>query len=253
MKTTVSESNLIMKRIANRLGRPFGVNPFPRAFDNPLAETTGTPSELFAEIFRQNYWGSGQSRSGVGSEDAFTRRYRTGLAELVRKHHLSRLFDAPCGDLNWMFHLIQDSGIQYSGGDISVPVVEDVNLRHPAINVQVFDVTSDQFPDADVWHCRDCFFHLPFAAIERALANFSESTIPYVLMTSHRARLLHKNLDIGFGGFRFLDLERPPVSLPSPIARIPDYRWGSDFPRYVCLWSRDQIIQSLRTAKAPYS
>jgi len=56
---------------------------------------------------------------------------------------------------------------------------------------------------------------------------------------------LHRNLDVGFGGIRFLDLERATFFLPSPLARIPDYRRGYDFPRYVCMWSRDQMADAV--------
>lgn len=135
--------------------------------------------------------------------------------------------------------------ITYVGGDISSEVVKRAQATHPNFELRVFDITVDPFPEVDLWHCRDCLFHLPFAAIRQALANFTDSGVGYALLTSHRARLLHRNLDVGFGGFRFLDLERAPFFLPPPLARIPDYRWGHDFPRFVCLWSRDQIAGAL--------
>lgn len=239
---------LLVRRVANRVGRPFGINPFPRAFLNQLA-TAGEkePAMLFDEIYHSNYWGSTESRSGVGSETVFTRRYREHLAILLRAHGLHRLFDAPCGDLNWMAHLISEPSneIDYVGGDISSSVIEVARLRHPQLDLHVFDITTDPFPMADVWHSRDCLFHLPFEAIFKALSNFVNSSIPYVMLTSHRARLMHQNLDVNFGGFRFLDLERPPFSLPSPVERIPDFTVGRDFPRYVCLWSREQIAQAV--------
>ena len=110
---------LLAIRIANRIGRPLGLNPFPRAFPNPLAEEVGQAAEVFDEVYRRNYWGSAQSRSGVGSETTFAARYRTGLAALIRSRGFRRVFDAPCGDLNWMAPLIAEAGIDYVGGDIS--------------------------------------------------------------------------------------------------------------------------------------
>jgi hypothetical protein len=133
------------------------------------------------------------------------------------------------------------TGIDYVGGDISASLIEDTRRCFPELDLRVFDITTDPFPAADVWHSRDCLFHLPFEAIFSALSNFVDSGIPYALITSHRARLLHRNLDVSFGGFRFLDLERPPISLPRAIERIPDFEFGHDFPRYVCLWSREQV------------
>ena len=236
---------LLAQRIANRIGRPFGINPFPRAFPNPLAESAGHATEVFDEVYRHNYWGSEQSRSGVGSEIAFAARYRAGLSALIQSRGFHRVFDAPCGDLNWMAPLVAEAGLDYIGGDISSLVVGDARSHNPTLDLRVFDIISDPFPEADVWHCRDCLFHLPFEAIRQALSNFVSSSIPFALITSHRARILHRNLDVGFGGFRFLDLEWAPISLPSPLARITDFVPGSDFPRYVCLWSREKIAGAL--------
>lgn len=236
---------MLAKRVLNRLGRPFGVNPFPRAFPNPIADSSGSAAAVFDEIHRANFWGSGESLSGVGSELAFTATYRRGLARCLADHGIRSLFDAPCGDLNWMSAFLIEHPVAYAGGDISAEVIGRAQAAYPSRELRVFDITVDLFPEADVWHCRDCLFHLPFDAIQQALVNFAASNIRYALITSHRARLLHRNLDVGFGGFRFLDLERAPFFLPPPVERILDYRRGYVFPRYVCLWSREQIAQAV--------
>lgn len=235
---------LLFKRVVNRLGRPFGMNPFPRAFPNPIEGRAGSAAEVFNEISRMNFWGSGESLSGLGSEIAFTQAYRAGLARCLTDRGIGSIFDAPCGDLNWMSVFLSEHPVIYAGGDISSEVIARARATHPGRDLRVFDIPADPFPEADLWHCRDCLFHLPFDAIRQALANFAASGIGHALITSHRARLLHRNLDVGFGGFRFLDLERAPFFLPPPLERIPDYRRGHDFPRYVCLWSRDQIADA---------
>ncbi len=236
---------LLVQRVANRIGRPLGVNPFPRSFPNPLVESTTQATEVFDAVFLHNYWGSKQSRSGVGSEIGFASKYSAGLSKKLRECGFQKIFDAPCGDLNWMINMISETGINYSGGDISSLVIEDALQRNPSLDLRIFDITSDTFPEVDVWHCRDCLFHLPTEFVRRALINFSVSKIPFALITSHRSRLMHKNLDVGLGGFRFLDLERAPFFLPTPMARIMDFVQGSEFPRYVCLWSREQIADAL--------
>ena len=236
---------LLLKRIVNRFGHPLGINPFPRGFENPIAETSASTSQIFEMIFQENYWDSDESRSGVGSESIFANAYRQRLANLLNQREIRAIFDAPCGDLNWITPLIIQSKIQYLGGDISPSVVQMAQSAHPEIQTHVFDITHDPFPHVDLWHCRDCLFHLPFELIDKALANFVRSSIPFALITTHHSRLLHKNLNIQSGGFRLLDLQKPPISLPKPLARISDYRLGRDFPRYVCLWSRDQVESAL--------
>lgn len=236
---------LLAIRLANALGKPFGIDPFPRAFPNP--ETAGLRSRaaVFDRIYRTNSWGSAESRSGFGSESHFTCAYRQRLRECLVDIGARHLFDAPCGDLNWIVELARDPAIDYVGGDVSKALISENQKRHPEITVRVFDICADTFPDADVWHCRDCLFHLPFTDIRRALENFANSKIPYVLLTTHKA-VLHRNLDVSLGGFRYLDLERPPISLPNAKRYLKDYRLGRDFPRYVGLWRREAIACSLR-------
>lgn len=239
---------MLAKRIVNRLGRPFGINPFPRAFPNPTTAQIIDRADVFDSIYRTNFWGSGESRSGLGSEVDFSNAYLARLRALIEQRGLRRLFDAPCGDLNWSIGLVRDPGIAYAGGDISASLIADLRQQHPEVDLTVFDICTDPFPNADVWHCRDCLFHLPFADIRRALQNFVQSTIPYALLTTHRARWLHRNLDVSLGGFRFLDLERSPISLAEAEEYLPDYRKGSEFPRYVGLWSRAAIAEAIETS-----
>jgi len=237
---------LFARRVANRLGRPLGINPFPRAFPNPTTSAIAARADVFDSIYQSNFWGSGESRSGVGSERDFSGAYLARLRLLLEKRSLRRLFDAPCGDLNWSAALTSDPAVDYAGGDISASLIADLQRRFPRVDLRVFDICTDPFPDADVWHCRDCLFHLPLADIRSAFENFARSSIPFALLTTHRARWLHRNLDVPLGGFRFLDLERAPIGLGEAEEYLPDYRKGSDFPRYVGLWPRDAIAKAFR-------
>lgn len=234
---------LIIRRVFNRVGRPFGINPFPRAFHYALNDRNR--AEAFDAIYQDNAWGSAESRSGVGSELSATEVYRAGLVKLIAQRQFTSMFDAPCGDLRWMPHVVETSGINYQGGDISASVVAQVNQQHPTLSVRVFDISRDAFPKADVWHCRDCLFHLPFADIRAALNNFVRSEISYALLTTHKARWLHRNLDLRGVGFRFVDLERAPIALPKPLAYVEDSKCGVEFPRYVGLWTREMIRDAL--------
>src|SRR5665213_1161185 len=101
---------LLAKRVVNRFGRPFGVNPFPRAFPNPVFEAIETRQRVFDHIHGTNFWGSCQSRSGVGSEKEFTKLYGDELQTLIKERELKSMFDAPCGDLNWIVDAIAGTG-----------------------------------------------------------------------------------------------------------------------------------------------
>ena len=245
MQEAVERSGLglLAVRAANALGKPFGIVPVPRSFPNPVSAQVEDRSAVFDHIYRANFWGSEESRSGLGSEAHYARGFAKRLRDCLEEEKLSRIVDAPCGDLNWVLGIARDPGIAYRGGDISTSLIAELQARSPDLALQQFDICTDAFPEADVWLCRDCLFHLPFADIRRALQNFAGSRIPYALLTTHLARLL-RNLDVPAGGFRYLDLERAPLNLPPARRYLKDFRVGRDFPRYVGLWSRADIASA---------
>lgn len=230
--------------VADRLVRPFGLSLISftslGAIEPPKAARSSR--SRFDEIAVGNLWGSSESLSGGGSEVERTKAYRRALVELVKLRGFESMFDAPCGDMNWMPLALEEMRIDYVGGDISPSLIERNRTRFANLKFVEFDITKDRFPGADVWHCRDCLFHLSYREIDLALRNFLRSEIPYALITNHRG--LIRNVDIESGGWRYLDLRRRPFELPPPEAMLPDYRFG-DLPRFVGLWSRQQIEHSV--------
>ncbi|RST85175.1 class I SAM-dependent methyltransferase [Aquibium carbonis] len=218
--------------------RPIGIG---------AAASVRVHDNVFERIYEENLWNSNESTSGPGSELFYTAGYRQELISFLREEKVTSFFDAPCGDLNWVGEVIDSTGIEYIGGDISPTAVEQAKRRRPELDVRVFDICADQFPKADIWHCRDCLFHLSFADIRRALEHFVESDIEYALITTNKALYL-RNLDIETGGCRYLDLERSPVKLPSPVRYLKDFTKGTHFPRYVGVWNRSQIATTLQAS-----
>ena len=111
-----------------------------------------------------------------------------------------------------------------------------------------FDIVSDPFPEADVWFCRDCLFHLPHELIFRALRNFCDSKIKLVMMTNHINKGGFANVDGKAGGFRLVDFFSPPFNLPRDVLyRVVDYIEPYP-PREMCVWTREQIAAALAQA-----
>lgn len=232
--------------VADRALRPLGVSllSFTR-FGVYVPSAKGeTPQERFDDIAKQSVWQFGESLSGGGSELDQSAPYRTCLIKFIRERRVKFMFDAPCGDLHWMRHVLDQVDIAYAGGDISPHIVELNRTRFPDLSFDVFDITKDRFPEAEVWHCRDCLFHLSYADIRSALRNFAESDIPYALITSHQG--IVRNLDIESGGWRYLNLTRAPFNFPAPEVVLKDYRPG-DLPQIVGMWSRKTIARLLST------
>lgn len=230
--------------VADRITRPFGLSliSFSHLGAIPPAPRESSSRSKFDQIATANLWGSPESLSGSGSEVARTSRYRQALVRTIWGECFGTLFDAPCGDLNWMPLVLEEVDVDYIGGDISPALVERNRQRYPNLKFVEFDITSDPFPKADVWHCRDCLFHLSYRDIELALRNFAASDIPYALITSHSGMI--RNVDVESGGWRYIDLRGPPFNLPAPREWLADYQFG-DLPRFVGLWSRDQIKLAL--------
>lgn len=207
--------------------------------------------DRFTAIYDLNYWGSKESVSGGGSTLRYTKNLREKLPGLFHKYSTNLIFDAPCGDLNWMKVLLAENNFRYIGGDIvkDIIVSHNLNFTNERTNFIHIDLTKDKFPHADLMICRDCIFHLSYEDTELVLNNFINSGIPLLLTTTHKNIIGFKNKDIKTGFFRLIDLFSPPYCFNSePLERIDD--WMLPEPeREMCLWSRDQIKVALNDFK----
>jgi hypothetical protein len=213
------------------------------------------PAELegtFDEIMTANRWGGGESRSGPGSTLNYTYNLRHELESFIPAFGISTFFDAPCGDFNWMKEVSFPRGVNYIGGEIVTSLVrfENKNYANASRRFIVFDITKDEFPECDLWFCRDCLFHLPTELILRALRGFCNSRAKLLMMTNHLNTSGFTNSDIPSGEFRLLDFFSEPFNLPREVLyRIADYVYP--FPqREMCVWSRAQIVTALERRSA---
>lgn len=200
----------------------------------------------FTHIFKTNAWRCDESVSGPSSTLARTQTLRAALPALFESHGIRSVLDAPCGDFNWMRHVVEGAGLRYTGADI----VQDLVRRNAEdfahldnVGFVHLDLTRDTLPQADLLLCRDCLFHLSYEDTERALANFLDSGIPYLLTTTHLNRNGFSNRDIASGDWRWMDLFEAPYCFPREVSwRVVD--GGGD--REMCLWSRDQVPRRLQ-------
>ena len=115
-------------------------------------------------------------------------------------------------------------GVKYIGAD----VVPELIARNRRIHWDkdrsfvVLDVTSNELPTVDVILCRDCFIHLSFKQIHAAIANFKRSNSKFLLATTHAT--VQENTDIRPGGWRSVNLTRPPFNFPQPSQLIIEAR-----------------------------
>lgn len=241
----------LFDRIAHALGKS-GRRARYRALKASLAAKD--KQAVFSEIYEHNLWSDVESRSGAGSTMAYTAGIRAALEKLLAARNVQVFLDAPCGDFHWMQAVKTPPGMRYIGGDIVPALVAATKARH-GDETHAFielDITQGPLPKADLWMCRDCFFHLSYADIARALQQFAKADIPLFLVTTHIDPKDGKfaNRDINTGDARPIDLLAAPFNFPDPVERFDD--WVAPFaPREMGLWTREQILPvAERMAKA---
>ena len=89
--------------------------------------------EAFTKIYLDNSWQSRETKSGVGSEIAETKNVVNKLPELINRFDIKTIFDAGCGDWNWFKEIEID--VNYLGGDIVIPLVDDLKTKYEKENI----------------------------------------------------------------------------------------------------------------------
>jgi hypothetical protein len=216
-----------------------------RAFSDRVLQLPSA-EDRFTWIYRNNFWGSDESVSGTGSTLRYTENLRKELPKVFRELSIRRIFDAPCGDFNWMSHLLKEVDVEYIGGDIVAPLIEHHRSEYARSDVSFvhIDLTKDSFPNADLMICRDCLFHLSYEDTFQVLGGFLQSNIPYLLTSTHRSEgEQFQNHDIKTGDFRLIDLYAAPYCFPlDPLFVIDDWL-PPDPERHMCLWTREQVAR----------
>jgi len=179
---------------------------------------------VFAETHRSNSWGSDESVSGPGSTQQRGASFRDDLVAALHDLGARVLLDAPCDDFNWIGP-VADAVDQYLGVDVVPEIIAENLRRHSRPHRQFLrlDLTRDPLPPADVVLCRDGLVHFRTADIWRALANLRRSGARYLITTTFIGD--RENEEVVTGGWRPLNLERPPFCFPSPQRLIDERCW----------------------------
>ncbi len=203
--------------------------------------------DVFTDIYKSNRWENDESVSGSGSTLSYTENIRKALPELFAKFSIRSVFDAPCGDFNWMQCVLKDYPVDYTGGDIVVPLIEGNNAKYKSDKVKFIDIdlTKGKFPSADLMICRNCLFHLSYADAKAVLKNFIESDIAYLLTTTHINSGDFSNKDILTGSYKRIDLFSAPYNLPKDVLFRTADGTETKNKREICLWTKEQAVAAL--------
>ena len=191
---------------------------------------------IFDIIYKNNNWGSKESKSGPGSTIVKTKNIRLGIPKLIKKYNIKSMFDCPCGDINWISKIF-DKIPEYVGGDISKYVIFDNRKKYNKEFI-IFDLRHNKINKYDLLLVRDCLFHLSYKDIFKVLKNIKESNVKFFLTTNFLNR---KNRDIVTGKWRPLCLKEAPFNFPNPIEIIKENENGKYKDKHLCLYKREDI------------
>lgn len=194
-------------------------------------------NDVFSNIYCKNLWQSNESKSGKGSEIAITKILRDNLKELLTKYEIKTIIDAPCGDYNW-FNYLDFEFVKYYGIDIVSEIIEinKQKYKNDKILFDTGDILTYNFQQADLVFCRDCFIHLTFDEIHKAILNFKKSNSKYLLVTNYEFNGENKNIITG--QFRKINLLQTPFNFPKPIDKIVD---NIDENKFMYLWKLEDL------------
>ena len=175
-----------------------------------------SPQEIFRLIMEGNTWIGEESLSGTGSSLEQASVLIAQLPELFRKLGIRTLLDIPCGDFNWM-QKVDLGAVQYTGADIVSELVVANKQRYQRKNLTFLqqDLINDELGAFDMVFCRDCLVHLSFTDIFSALENIKRSGSKYFMTTTFPGEETNANIDTG--GWRPLNLAKPPFQFPPPL------------------------------------
>ena len=175
----------------------------------------------FERIFNRNLWGSEESVSCFGSTLAATENLRRRLPELIDELGIESILDVPCGDFNWMRHVLRERPqVDYTGFDIVPALVQRLQEEFGSDRMRFLhrNVISDPLPRTDLVVNRDFLIHMSYRDAKSVIANVKRSNSSWLLANTYRN--IRENSDIITGRWRFIDLMKPPYSFPEPKLEI---------------------------------
>ena len=208
--------------------------------------------KVFEKIYKYKYWGSKESISGPGSNLKRANNLITNLPNILKKYQIETIFDAPCGDLNWIMEILNQKIIKkYIGGDIVEELINQNKLKkfNTDCNFLVFDITKDNFPKSDLWICRDILYHFSYEDIFKTLNNFVNSDVKYILLSNCIVDNAYINKDINTGDYRDIILYKSPFNFEdNSLEKIKDVKFDT-YKEEMCLWTKEQIKSFLSKNK----
>ena len=179
-----------------------------------------TAEDVFGNIKDNNIWGSPESLSGPGSANVQTKTLENELPKLLKKYDIKSMLDIPCGDFNWMKKVVlpyaNEFELSYIGADVVEALIKEnaKNYKSEHVSFLTLNIISDDLPKADLIFVRDCFVHLSYKDIKKAIHNIKKSGSKFLMSTTFINH--HDNHNIPTGDWRPINLQDAPFNFHGP-------------------------------------
>lgn len=173
--------------------------------------------EIFTKIYKENIWHGKESKSGRGSDSDQTNRLIIKLIDTIKELNITSLIDCPCGDMNWMKHVLSKTNIAYYGYDIVEELIQE-NTNKFSLSFKTCNAIDELITEkADAIFCRDMLNHLTISDIWKVLNNFLQTGSKYIILTNFVKDRQNIDLKINTMGWRALNFYKYPFHFPAPI------------------------------------
>ena len=203
-------------------------------------------NDRFLIIYKNNYWDNSETVSGPGSTLKTTHNLRKELKKVIKNYNIKSIFDAPCGDCNWIEKIIKNSRIKYIGADIvnDIIIKNKKKFNNKKISFKRMDITKEKIPKTDLFICRDFLFHLSYEDIFIFLKNLKKSNSKYLLISSHykNEKIENINKNIHSGDFRKIDIFQPPFNFSKNYLTVID-DYCDNAKKYLYLFKRKDFVK----------
>lgn len=221
-------------------------------------------NEIFSQIYQKKQWGSKVSvgsDSGEGSDPDIALPYVNFVKQMIVKYKVGSVIDFGHGDWE-MWRDYRFENVKYTGLDVVKFLSKELSIQFGNTNRKFITINTDsEYPDGDLFICKDVFQHLSSRDIKKIwakidkyklliLCNDINSDISIFRRIRHfiqiRKRLqsikagrwpfyfskiLQNNSEINSGEYRALDLKNADFLSLSEYRIIEEFDFKTDQPK----------------------
>ncbi len=206
--------------------------------------------KTFDDIYKNKTWGEEGGGSGPGSEISVTYNTVDILFKIIKENNIKTVIDAPCGSCVWTKNLLQklkenNIKITYYGYDIADEAINNAKENMLSFNdyhkvyINNGNLLNINFPQADLFLCRDTLQHLSETNIFSALNNIKKSNSKIYLLGGYLS--CGGNININTGDYFDINYLLEPYNLIPDVIYLDSILYPKEPNKYLFSFNRLDI------------